>query len=350
MRYLFCYLIGFLAACVSKPACAEVPDWLQAFCETTEAVAPCRLVIRSHLIDGDEERLSSVRGMRSGGGVVRVSEASFDAETGERSETALAASSDGVAIRSVRGWQPDDAVETPVRAGSRFFRDVRGRIEPADPATPFVPTAVWAWGMRPTPSLSYSDLFLGRVPGALKIESRDGGRALVTVLKPSGPRRQLEGAVFVFEPSEAWPLVEFRPPKPENGVTTFSDVREVGGVWLPYRRDVVSPKYPDIVTRVESLELGECGSVEPLEFLEGMAVFDRRDEDAVHIWGRGGPKETITRAALRTYGRRPPAANADEAPGELAGRQPGRGWLFWTVNSLLVAAVAGLVWLRRRVA
>ena len=335
----------------AQPTAAATPPWLERFCRAMDDVSPCRLVVRSHLIVDGEERLNSIREMRSGGGVIWTSQASFDSETGERSGNALVASSDGVEVRSVRGWQPGDDVAVPVRPMSRFFRSVRGRIEPADPATPFVPTAVWTIGVRPTQALTYSELFLGRAPDALKFEEVGGGQVLITVQQPSGRRRQLKDSAFLFDPTADWPLLEFRPPNPDDGVTTYSDVREVAGRWLPFRRDVTSPVYPDVVMRVEVLELSDaCPAVEPLAFPEGMAVFDRREEDAVHIWGPGGPTQTITRAALQTYGRVPATPPADNAPGQFAGRNPGRDWTFWAVNGLLVATVVALFWLRRRMA
>ena len=346
-----------LASAVLAGAADSPPDWLTTFCERTETFAPCRFEVRTSLKTEGNERLSSTASFRSGGGVSYAADVSYDRQTGQRSERSTVTTVDGVEQRWVRGWMPGDSVETPVRPTSKFFRDVRGNLDSVDPASPMIPTAWAKAGVRPLSSVSYSDLFLGRPPDALAFSQTDDGLVRCELagsrdepMGLTGAAVTFVGAVFLFDPGREWPLMKYGLGGGQRGWATFGDFRRVGELELPFEKMVEAP-YGTTIARVQEIVMPPgCDRVKPLQFPEGMAVLDRRDRSVNYIWGTDGPSVTLDRAALGAYSRRGTPPPPSDAPGQFAGRDPGRGWTSWAVNGLLVATVVALFWLRRRVA
>ena len=335
------------AAVICTTCCqAGPPAWLADFADYCQSLQPTKIVVDSVLYVGmPDEGHSRFQFRRSAAAFELIQDHPEDSAL-RRVET-----NDGVTSRQIQGWNPGDKIELPiVPAADGPFHEIRGLISPVDPSKETRPELSEA-GVRPG-GVSFSDAFRQSEPAI----SESGDLTLVRF--PDDPNKIVAMTRFLFvDPSKADPAdvglaspwllkqIEF----PDESTLIYESLQETDAGPFPQRYTVTMAGITSerVISEVSFQEQTE--PIEPLKFLEGMAIRDTREPGTNWvIWGRDGPGTTVTADELSIMGyepRRP--LPPDDAIG---GREEGFGWVFWAVNGILVAAIGGLLWLRRSAA
>ena len=322
------------------------PGWFNDFLKYTSRLEPT--AIRVEVVQEGDAGPSQIYEVESGGGVARSRLQTLSAghltgevvrQEGRKSKSAW--SSDGALLYGLTGYFPGDTVTVPLpRARTEEFMDIRGTIQVEDPERPKRPE-LWVCGVRPYNNLTYADLLHDALVSFDRIDSPVGG-VEVRILEP-GPAGKA-GVVLAFMSADGpWSLRQIT--HADGSTKTFQELQRVGGFHLPRRVSTVTRGHRSEIT-VSEISF-EPRDVQMLSFPEGARVYDVRDGfDTIHIWGSGGPAETLTKEQYRTYGLKPVDPAADDRVMSIEGRSP-RSTTFWFVNACIAGCIIGLLWLRR---
>lgn len=258
-------------------------------------------------------------------------------------------SDDGVETRSVSGWLPEDAIDVPLRPGTSAFDRLLGVIKPTDPSessrSPASRLGMTLWCGSLARSVSGRRLSVEVIPSTGDGSGSSEDETVVELLGDdscAGTRM-----TFLRSPERTvlTRIVEAAT-RPDAAEIEFSDHRLIDEHWIAFRIARSTPFTEALVVVDEVRFTPPNVDVEPVRFLPGMRVKDTQvGLDKTIIWTKSGPGEIVSADRMRTYGYKPYEPPVpDEA---IEGRAEGFGWMFWAVNGVLVAAVAGLLWLRR---
>ena len=359
---------AFCPALPSEVFGEELPSWLEEACERIDTLEPKVLATQVFVTedDGTQLLIESDRFVEKGGIRCRSREVLFTfGENGRRAvgpSGRSCSSIDETTFRSIQGWLPDEKVSEPIRPESALFDRVSGEITPADPA--FVSrSSTERLCVRPGFNLRYKTLFEGGEISIRPLVADPAGRAdafvangdwdfpperaefEVTLIRTS--ERRYEGTRYYFtRAADQFPVVAIDYTNGRRRTVRRSET--VGDVLFPVS---VTAGLSDGLSRIEVTEVAfdePEETVENLRFFEGMRVTDRSvGVRPTVIWGEDGPAAVLEPRELAAYRQ---GMTLDQLAAGIPGRSAGRGTGFWLINGGLLAAVAALFWLRRRVA